>query len=576
MKKAKAVVSRKNIAIIASVLIVVVFSLVSMFVFLGGEGRGLLQFHVLPAERWGIPADLEKRGFEPLLTVPGHSGWDGQFHFYIANDLLLQKDTAQHIDAPTYRYQRIGLPLLARGLAFLTLGDWVSPLVYWGTSVLLVAAGTAAFAWLLASVGLSPWLSLVWALSGGVQVTMLSGLPDAAADALFLIALACLCARRLWAYALAGTLAVLTRETFVVAAAGLFLFQAATAWRAGRLFSRSGILGLVPMALPGVVAILWQVSILLRFGELPSQAPGVAGGLFNFPLQGWFETLVGTYRGTHPFAGASVPSSEFWLQPMHGVLIITAVTACVALLRTKRHQPAMGIVAAAALPFALLATMLGIGVTAFWTGYLKATSFLFVPVLLSFALLPRWGVAVLGSVITLMLALHQVAFWNRNLSDATIGANQYTNIEFLLNRPPSSFPERLDCLGEYRSNLRLVGIEPFERRAFFRAALGRSARYKLRINVTNVTSRPWRYAQGDGSVYLTGRWVDPVTRELVSFPRPSQIGEELKPGESRELPLIVDVPANAPRADLIITMIQVGCAWFSEAGDPGAIRITLR
>ena len=104
------------------------------------------------------------------MKTPGHSGWDGQFHFYIANDLLLQKDTAQHIDAPTYRYQRIGLPLLARGLAFLTFSDWVSPLAYWGTSVLLVAAGTFAFAWMLATLGLPPWLSLVWALSGGVQV----------------------------------------------------------------------------------------------------------------------------------------------------------------------------------------------------------------------------------------------------------------------------------------------------------------------------------------------------------------------------------------------------------------------
>ena len=567
---------RQKIAITASVLIAVFFSLVSMFVFLGGEGRGLLQFHVWPAERWGIPVQVAEKGFEPTLKTPGHSGWDGQFHFYIANDLLLQKDTAQHIDAPTYRYQRIGLPLLARGLSFLTFSDWVSPLVYWGTSVLLVAAGTFAFAWMLATLGLPPWLSLVWALSGGVQVTMVSGLPDAAADALFIMALACLCARRLWAYALAATLAVLTRETFVVAAAGLFLFQAVTAWRAGRLFSRSGILALVPMALPGVVAILWQISILIRFGQLPSQAPGVAGGLFNFPLQGWLETLVGTYRGTHPYAGASAPRSEFWLQPLHGVLIILSVVACIALLRTKRHQPAMGIVAAAALPFALLATMLGIGVTAFWTGYLKATSFLFVPLILSIALLPRWGVAVLGSVIALMFVLHQAAFWNRNLNDAVVSANQYGSVDSLLNRPASSFPERLECLGEYRSNLRLKGVESFERRAFFRAALGRNARYELRVDVTNMTSKPWHHAQGIGSVYLTGRWMDPATGAELGFTRSSLIGEELKPGETRELSLIVDVPDYAPKAELVVTMIQAGCSWFYEAGDPGAFRMTLR
>ncbi|MBK3773448.1 hypothetical protein GAY31_04520 [Azospirillum brasilense] len=547
-----------------------------MFVFLGGEGRGLLQFHVWPAEKWGIPAQLEKRGFEPLLTTPGHGGWDGQFHFYIANDLLLQEDTAQHIDAPTYRYQRIGLPLLARGLAFLTFGDWVSPLVYWSTSVLLVAAGTFAFAWMLATVGLPPWLSLIWALSGGVQVTMVSGLPDAAADALFLLALACLCTRRLWAYALAATLAVLTRETFVVAAAGLFLFQAMAAWRAGRLFSRSGFLALLPMALPGVVAILWQISILLRFGQLPSQAPGVAGGLVTLPLKGWLETLVGTYRGTHPFAGAGVPQSEFWLQPLHGVLIVMAAAACVVLLRTKRHQPVMAIVAAAALPFAFIATMLGVGVTAFWTGYLKATSFLFVPIILSFALLPRWGTAVAGSVVMLMLGLHQAAFWSRNLNDAVNSTSQYSSIDSVLARPASSFPERLDCLGEYRSDMRLVGVEAFERRALFRAVLGRNARYELRVDVTNATAQPWRYAQGVGSVYLIGRWVDRATGRQLGFTRSTLIGEELKPGESRLLRLVVDVPDYAPQADLIVTMIQAGCSWFHEAGDPGAIRMRLR
>ena len=52
-----------------------------------------------------------------ILTVPGAQGYDGQFYFYIAQDPFLNKDLAQSLDQPRFRYRRILVPLAAHVLA---------------------------------------------------------------------------------------------------------------------------------------------------------------------------------------------------------------------------------------------------------------------------------------------------------------------------------------------------------------------------------------------------------------------------------------------------------------------------
>ncbi|GGE24414.1 hypothetical protein GCM10011390_49790 [Aureimonas endophytica] len=547
-----------------------------MFVYLAGELRGLLAWHVLPAFVFGIPRSLIDHGMTLLYETPGHVGWDGQFYYYIANDLKLSPDTIPHIDALTYRYQRIGLALTANLVAMLTLHSWVTPLTYWGTNVLLVAGGTFALASILKKLSLPAPLALLWSLGAGVQVTVLNGLPDAAADAFFLMALSCLMNDRRVAYALAATMAILSREAFAVAAGGLFLLEIVRLWSDQSATKRLWVSRLAVMALPGVVLVAWQLSIYFRFGHFPSQEPGVAGGLVNLPFSGWWQTVSGTFFGNHIFFGSHVPWTEYWLEPLHGVLLVFAIIACVALLRSRSASMAQKQIAVALLPFALLSTTLGPVVTGHWSGYLKATTILILP-LIAFSAERSLRVKL---TCTLALAVYTViqqgALWERIAPDAPASAGQFGSTESVVNKPGKDFPAVLACLGDYRSQLSLRGIENFDQRPVFRLLLGRPLRYRLDVDVTNITDKPWQYAQGVGAVALIGRWVRPGTNEEIGQSRRAIIGNDLKPGETRRLSLVVDIPPYAKSSDFVITLIQDGCAWFSDAQDPGVIRMKLQ
>ena len=162
------------------------------------------------------------------------------------------------------------------------------------------------------------------------------------------------------------------------------------------------------------------------------------------------------------------------------------------------------------------------------------------------------------------------------MPDGPASAGQFSYPESVLKRPSSSFPPTLACLGDYRSNLVLRSVSSFDRRPVFRLLLNRPMRYRLDVDVTNTTDQLWRHVQGAGSVSLVGRWVKHGTSQELGQSRRAIIGEDLKPGETRRLSLVVDVPSYADSADLVLTMIQDSCAWFADAGDNGAIRMQLK
>lgn len=558
-------------------IVVIAFCATAMFFYLAGEIRGALAWHVLPAAFFGMPESLTAHGLKVLYSMPGLVGWDGQFYYDVANDLRLGHDTLIHIDSPVYRYQRIGLALAANLAALVTFQHWVTPFTYWATNVLLVASGTYALGTLLQRLNLPAPLALLWALGAGIQVTVLNGLPDAAADAFFLLALAFLMGRHLIVYAALMTMAILARETFAVAAGGVFLlqvFRMLAARRSGATQPQS-FAHLCFIALPGCALVAWQLFLRFRFGHFPSQEPGIAGALINLPFVGWWQTVIGTFAGHQVYFDGNVPWTERWLEPAHGVLLIGSIAASWVLLTRRQGLALEREIGAALLPFAVLSTTLGPIATGYWTGYLKATSILLVPVIASMARRSWSTKAAVTALLCAYIVVQQGAFWERVKPDDSAAAEQFSSVEAVINKPAKSFPATLPCLGDYRSALALRKIERFDVNPIFRTLLRRRPRFKLDVDVTNTTAKPWAFAQTAGSTNLVGRWVRHDTNEEIGQTRRAVLAEPLLPGQTRRFSLVIDVPGYADRSDLVITMIQDGCAWFSDAGDKGAIRLQL-
>ena len=255
------------------------------------------------------------------LDPQGSEGYDGQFSYMIAVDPD-PATVAPHLDRPAYRYQRILLPLLARGIAF---GD--PQLVPWALlllGVISAAAGTAAVARLLLDHVQWEGYALGYGLWVGVVASVGLFLHEALAYGL--VALAWLALRRsrdTWA-AVGLTLALFAKETtlpFAIAALAL------ASEDPGRTRRRR-----ISIAIGLTAFLLWQAWLWWAFGE-----PGIgSGGAMSTGFE--LIPLLGFLR-----IGAVSPEALALFAVIFGPMVILpavwGVWAAVRRLRMEKLQP---------------------------------------------------------------------------------------------------------------------------------------------------------------------------------------------------------------------------------------------
>lgn len=226
-------------------------------------------------------AALALHGWNPLWFVwigerfangdpNGHTGYDGQFIYYLARDGWA---ALPHLDNPPYRLQRILFPALCR-----LLSGGSPAAVAWlmvGINATAIIATTAlATAWLVRQ-GLSRWYGLIYPLFVGTFMSYSRDLTEPLAYGLaFAGALCWLDERRATGIVLLA-LAALARETTVLYAVGLGIAE----------LTRRRWLRLLALALAVVPLLAWQLYLRTVIGTLPvasvqgvSRLPGV--GIF--------------------------------------------------------------------------------------------------------------------------------------------------------------------------------------------------------------------------------------------------------------------------------------------------------
>lgn len=210
--------------------------------------------------------------------LPGTSGYDGQFAYFIALDPVHARDYLDTKSAgaagPDYRYTRILYPMLARLLA---LGQARAiPYTLLAINWLAVAFGTLAVAAWLRRKRLSPWFALLYGLYPGIFVAVQRDLNEALAFALVALGVYLYDLGRgriLWAAGLSFALASLARETTLV-----FPFvYAVSAWSELRSSRRSDrnqlLLGFIVLSFGPF--LLWKGFLWYWLGTM-----GRTGGLY--------------------------------------------------------------------------------------------------------------------------------------------------------------------------------------------------------------------------------------------------------------------------------------------------------
>ena len=197
----------------------------------------------------------------PIAILPNSPGYDGEFYYRLGLDPFTRAvtDFGITLDNPATRMQRLGYPLLGWVFSFgqATLLPWVM--------VGLNLVGLAIITWLSATVarrhGVPVWLGLAPAFYPGFVLTLTRDTTEIAAVTFGFAAVFVALQGRYWRAMPFAAFAVLTRETTLFYLAGFGLVELWRCLRQRRWFG-----GLIALALPAVVFVVWQWTMIRLWG----------------------------------------------------------------------------------------------------------------------------------------------------------------------------------------------------------------------------------------------------------------------------------------------------------------------
>jgi len=217
--------------------------------------------------------------------LKGESGYDGQFYYYMTYDLFLSrfKDNPWKyklmIDAPPYRYSRIGFSLLTK------LFSLDRPRLYPKTMIWLILFSHFFGAFFLVKIiqfyKQNPVWAFLYILIPGFQLSLNRALPESIAAACLLGGLYFYLKEKPLATALFFALSFLTRETGVLLALGVIYFE---------LFRKRNLRNALLVGLSFIPLIFWRFFITLRlFGEYRWKTLFSSTDDFRFPFSGFVK-----------------------------------------------------------------------------------------------------------------------------------------------------------------------------------------------------------------------------------------------------------------------------------------------
>jgi hypothetical protein len=473
---------------------------------------------LLISDYFGVPAAEAAAGIRPVCHAP-EVGWDGQFYYHIANDPFALSGTPDHATGGIYRYQRIGVPLLAKAISVLCGEKIVSPFLYLTLHIALVCVGFGVLVWWLLSQNLPRWYALGWLLSGGILFATPNGLPDGPGDAFFIMTFIALLGRRLVPYALAATALVLTREGYAVFPAAVFGFTliGRIAWTTPQTWQRW-----VLTALPGVAAVGWQAYVCWRLGATPQAVQGAGPALAKLPFAAFWECEVRDFRlGYH-------------VEVYHR--LVTALTMLVIGGLTVR-QSLRSVAFACLIPYILLVATLGTVIWESIAGFLKCNGTI---LLIGVFLRPHGR----GPLIPFLLAANLLIGMEVTIGDKIVHPHRRHPDLVAQAPPPQPDSQRpADNLTDIRSSVRWLDASPilspaWNYHGFWRAVHREPATFRLAVQ--NLSSQTWpaHPAGGPGAILVAYDLVDAHgVRQDGRLVLPRDLG----PGDSCELKWVMDL-----------------------------------
>ncbi|WJV54603.1 hypothetical protein PCO85_03905 [Prodigiosinella aquatilis] len=573
---------RKGIVQSILVIFAAVICMTTMSVYMKGTLNGNINYFFLPAKMFGVPTELAQKGIEPLFYGKNESGWDGQFYYYISNDLLGLKDIPKHIDVPAYRYQRIGLPLYAAFVAFITGHSWVSPEVYYFSYLGLVLVAVWAIGRIMSMRNGWVFTGIAWVAGVGTQITLLNGLPDAAADAFLIVGTLALLKSKRWlgVGAFLIMMSVLSRESYVIFPVFFLAFlllkrlieYPSKDWVNVLLREiRSRVF--LALCVPVIVFLIWQIYLRHHFGFAPSEQ---TVGILGLPFKEWWIALHAGLSGHHYLVSAGIQSYLEAASLICFMLLLIMVIFFASKVLIKYQEKPEWIVALAggAVIMSLLYLCFGRTVMMYYTFYMKAANvFIFlIPLFVAEANISTSKRYLVYTLLVGIVAVTSGYLWKYKIAfEANSGYSRFTRVADVTRTAEAK------CLVHYDATVQLTGLEDVQVSNSFPFMKGPRVEV-FWVNLTNHSGEPFVSLAGKGSVNMSYQWLSADTHVVVKEGIRSYIPEGIKDGETVSVPIVVLFPTAAGNYILRLSPVQEGCEWFYNANPHSAqdVRFTIR
>jgi hypothetical protein len=527
-----------QVAIVSGIAAWIVLELLFVaWVHLSLEGASHRAF--LPGTLFGVPDREAAAGMQCVSKF----GYDGQLYYWQSNDIFGRRDAYKHSDNVMYRYQRIGMPMLAGAVATVLGFELTPPLLYHTLNFGFAAIGFGALVYWLLINGLHPAYALGWLLAVGTLESLWKGLLDSSADAVFVLAMMALMSKRLRLYAPLAIFLLLIREVYAIFAFPVFLVTifGRIDWQDVKGYRNRAVLA----ALPGVVMLAWTAYLKLNF-RLPILEARNNPAATGYP----FYDMVNCLRAF--YAAQNWNELRLTLVPAFTLVLVSAL-----LVRDCRRLP---LAILCAVPFVAMSTCLG---RAIWEGYggcarvtgsVLIVGLMMMPydksILLRFMLALQCivGVAWQGQIRFLHPALHSPHLLHEEgLPDAN---------------PPGS-PEN-PLLNDLRCTVQWMEPESVCRRKYHGIwdPLHREIK-PVKVAVTNDSETIWRGGRGKYPIWIGCMVYDrpggpPIAQHLAI------IDKDIAPGETQEFAAYIEL-RRPQDYEIVFSLFQAGPGWFCEA-----------
>jgi hypothetical protein len=534
------------------VLITLIFSSFIVMKFVRGPLQGEFNHIIFPAEKFGVPADLKIHGLNELFKGDYETGWDGQFYYYISNDLFAVKDTKSHIDSPSYRYQRIGLSFAAKCISMLLGQTWVSPFTYYSTHLFFILLATGLSAKFFSSHRKSPFLILLWSFGFGTQLTLLHGLPDAFADSMVIISLILLFYKKYILYLFSITLAIFSREIYFLIPATItfcvFLQTLMSVKRQKTKYLFAQVRNIVFLLTPCILFITYQLYLKHKFGAFASSQ---ATGVLELPFKSAFEYLKYSLFNQHPILGSGKFSYlEAIAICLFLILTLFNLYLSIQYIRNNWHNflnlKPIDFSLFSLVPLSIVYLCFGPTVMMLHTGYFKAANiFLFtIPFIYTITQKKIHNIGLIFLISTTIF--FEQHMWYKIQSGPIV----QTNLVSALKNPPP-------CLKTYKSEINIISQKILSPNNLF-DLIFKSRKIILKIKLKNLTNEQFVPNLGQGGMTIGYHLISDKTMNGIATFLP----KVLLPKQQTVLTINVPYPYYPKIKAISLSPVQLGCTWF--------------